>query len=69
MKQFENVTTQVKSSFKENAAVARAGYGTGFWTLVVGLMIAASVVFQMENTRVHPTVERIPAAELTENVK
>jgi hypothetical protein len=63
---------EVKTVIRENAAVARAGYGKGFWILIFGMTLAATVVCQMELSRARPVVERIPAseaAEVTANIK
>ena len=60
---------EMKSMLKENAYVARAAYGKGFWTLMVGLMLAVSLICQMEFIRARPVVERIPAAEVSDTIK
>lgn len=65
MKQFQDVT----SAIRENAAVARAGYGKGFWTLIFGLGLAVSIVYKMDTSRTHPVVERIPASEVAATTK
>lgn len=41
-----------------------AGYGRGFWTLIAGVVVAVAVLAQIETNRPHPTVERIPAADI-----
>ena len=46
----------------------KMGYGTGFWTLLVGVLIAGAILVQLEASqkKMHDQtqVERIPASEL-----
>jgi hypothetical protein len=41
----------------------RAGYGKGFWILIAGVLFVSLVLIGMENQRLSPQVERIPASE------
>ena len=51
-----------------NNFAKKSGYGAGFWTLLVGLLVAATIIVQLERSEVHfspkPLVERIPASDI-----